>query len=307
MTDGRAGAEFAIRATGLTRRAGGFLLDRVDVELPTGYVLGMVGANGAGKTTTIKALLGLVTCEAGSVGLLGSDVADRDANGSDTADRAARKERIGVVLDQPFLAPRWPVRRLGRIVGPFYSRWDQDRFDRLLRRFRVPTDGRVESLSRGQGTKLSLALALAHDPDLLILDEPTSGLDPVSRADIVDLVREFMVDERHSVLFSTHITSDLEGLADYVQILDEGTTAFRGGIDRLHEEFAYVRGVGEPDVRSASAIIGLRRSRNGFEGLIRTDDSALFGPETEITAATTDDVVVHVARSHRPTDTEEAL
>ena len=276
----------AITVTGLSRAQGTFRLESLGFELPTGFVMGVVGPNGAGKTTTIKSILGMLAPDSGSITLF-----DGDAPGS-----AAANERIGVVLDQPFVAPDWTVAGVERRLAKFYSAWDAAAFAALLDRFALDRDARVETLSRGQGVKLSMAIALAHHPELLILDEPTSGLDPVSRADLVDVLREFMVDERHSILFSTHITTDLDSLADLILVIDSGRVAYSGTLDGLQEEFAMVRGTEPLDAQAASRVMGLRSTGTRFEGLIRADDTALFGPTTIIDTASTDDVVVHLAR-----------
>jgi ABC-2 type transport system ATP-binding protein len=276
----------AISVTGLSRTQGTFRLDSIDFDLPTGLVMGVVGPNGAGKTTTIKSILGMLAPDSGSVTLF-----DAEAPGSPSAN-----ERIGVVLDQPFVSPDWKVAGVGRRLAKFYSAWDAAAFAALLARFGLDQEARVGTLSRGQGVKLSMAVALAHHPHLLILDEPTSGLDPVSRADLVDVLREFMVDETHSILFSTHITTDLDSLADLILVIDSGRIAYSGTLEALQEEFAMVRGTEDLDARASSRIMGLRRTGSRFEGLIRVGDTALFGPTTVIDTVSTDDVVVHLAR-----------
>ncbi|HEU0257349.1 MAG TPA: ABC transporter ATP-binding protein [Microbacteriaceae bacterium] len=295
MNEKTSATPLALRAEGLTVRAGDFLLDAVDVEVPTGYVVGMVGPNGAGKTTTIKAILGMVGRSSGFVELFGEPASRQ----------AARNAQIGVVLDRPFFSPDWRVASVGTRVGRFYPTWDADRFAGLLREFRLPARTSVGALSRGQGMRLSFAVALCHDPRLLILDEPTGGLDPVARAELVEGLREFMVDENHSVLFSTHITSDLDGLADFIQVLDGGHSTYRGTLDDLHAQFALVQGVGDPGRDALRAVLGLRRARDRFEGMIRVADSHLFGRDAELSAATTDDIVVHLVRAGH--DNEKGL
>jgi len=276
----------AISVTGLSRTQGTFRLDSIDLDLPTGLVMGVVGPNGAGKTTTIKSILGMLAPESGSITLFGGE-----APGT-----AAANERLGVVLDQPFVSPDWKVSGVARRLAKFYSAWDAAAFAALLVRFGLDPEARVGTLSRGQGVKLSTAVALAHHPQLLILDEPTSGLDPVSRADLIDVLREFMVDETHSILFSTHITTDLDTLADLILVIDSGRVAYSGTLDGLQEEFAMVRGTEQLDPQTLARVMGLRRTGSRFEGLIRVGDTALFGPTTIIDAVSTDDVVVHLAR-----------
>lgn len=275
----------AVKVTGLNRTQGEFRLDSVDFELPTGLVMGFVGPNGSGKTTTIKALLGMLQPDSGRIELFGGE-----------APGAASKERIGVVLDQPFVSPDWKVGSLTYRVGNFFASWDRAAFLEYLERFRISTSARVGTLSRGEGVKLSLAMALAHKPALLILDEPTSGLDPVSRADLVDLLREFMVDPEHSILFSTHITSDLDSLADLILVIENGRIAFSGTVDGLQEEFAMVHGTEQLTPAARSSVLGLRRTGGRFDGLIRAEATPLFGPTTVIDSASTDDVIVHLAR-----------
>ncbi len=276
----------AVKATGLARTQGAFRLGPLDFELPTGLVMGFVGPNGSGKTTTIKALLGMVRTESGRI-----DLFDGERPGS-----ASAAERIGVVLDQPFVRSEWKVGSLTHRIGPFFARWDDRVFEGFLDRFGLRGDSPIGTLSRGEGVKLSLSLALAHHPDVLILDEPTSGLDPVSRADVVDILREFMVDPSHSVLFSTHITTDLDNLADLILVIEGGRLAYSGTLDGLAEEFAMVHGTEQLSPAAAASILGLRHTGGRFDGLIRSEATPLFGPSTVIDPATTDDVVVHLAR-----------
>lgn len=287
----------AISIRGVRKQQGTFALRDVDVTVPTGFVTGLVGQNGAGKTTLVKSVLGLVGVDAGTITLFG------DADPLD----AAVRDRIGVVLDQVTAAPEWRVGSVGKRVGLLYRRWDERLFRDLLDRYDVPVGNRVGGLSRGQTVKLSLAMALAHHPDLLVLDEPSSGLDPVARRHLADTVREFVLDPGHTVLFSTHITAELDDLADHVVVLDHGEVAFAGALDDLHERFAVVRGAGAFPEAARSATIGLRNDPSGrWEGLIRVDDTVAFGPEVVIDRATTDDVVVHFAEHREPTRKELA-
>ncbi|WP_072314536.1 ABC transporter ATP-binding protein [Agrococcus sp. Marseille-P2731] len=252
----------------------------ITFTIPRGTVVGLVGPNGAGKTTIIRALLGLLPSSSGRIAVLG------EAPGA----RAALA-RIGVVLDLPTAAADWRVRSIGRRLSPFYPQWNHDAFGALLARLGVPRDQRVGELSRGQGVKLSLAAALAQRPELLILDEPSSGLDPASRREINDVIREFMIDPQHSTLLSTHITADLEGLADDLFVLVGGRIAHRGPLPDAKEEFAMARGSGAaPD-----GVLGAEQTGDRWSALIRTSDSAGFGPEVVIDEATIDDIIIHLS------------
>ncbi|WP_165310685.1 ABC transporter ATP-binding protein [Microbacterium protaetiae] len=278
-----AGTPVAAEVHGLRKRLGSFELRDVNLTLPAGYVTGLVGPNGSGKTTLIRSMLGLVRPDAGQIRVLGS------VDGA-TADR------VGVVLDQVTAAPAWRAGRVSKHVRPLFPRWDEIRFSSLLERFDVPTQSRVGELSRGQSVKLAMAMALAHDPLVLILDEPSSGLDPVARRELTDVIREFMLDGAHTALFSTHITTDLDNLADHLIVMSRGTIAYQGTLEQAREQFAVVSGDGPVSPAALAAIRGLRRSASGwFQGLIDVADSALFGAGVELQPATTDDLVVGFA------------
>ena len=266
---------------GLVKRYPGFELD-LDLTVPRGYVMGFVGANGSGKTTTIKCALGLVHPDAGDVHLI---------------DKAC----IGVVLDQPGYNGDWTVALTGRVLGGFYPAWEADRFAALTAGSGVPADRKVKELSRGMGMKLQLAVALSHGAELLILDEPTSGLDPFSRDELLESLREFMTDENHTVLFSTHITSDLDKIADYVTVIHAGRLVASAPKDDLVDAYRLVSG-GPEDLPPYAAphILGLRRHGAGWDGLMETPDTLALPRTALIEPPTLDDIVVRVAkeRSH---------
>ena len=272
--------DYVAKITDLRVRRPAFEIDRISLALSRGSVVGLVGPNGAGKTTTIRALLGLLIPDSGDVEVFGRVAGTPEA-----------LARTGIVLDQPTAAPEWRVSSLSRRLAPFYPEWDSSQFEKLLTRLSVPSSQRVGDLSRGQGVKLSLAVALAQSPELLILDEPSSGLDPASRRDIGDLIREFMVDPTHTVLFSTHITTDLDSLADELVVLVDGRIAYQGALLDATEEFAIARGSGPAP---ASPLIGLERSGEQWSALIRLSDSVAFGQDVVIDPATIDDIVIHL-------------
>ncbi|WP_300268890.1 ABC transporter ATP-binding protein [Microbacterium sp.] len=261
-----------------------FEIGEVSFTIPRGAVVGLVGPNGAGKTTVIRSLLGLLAADAGEIEVLGHP-----------AGASAALSKTGIVLDQPTAAGDWRAQSLGRRLAPFYPDWDEELFTELLERFGVPQGQRIDELSRGQQVKLSLASALAQRPELLILDEPSSGLDPRSRRQIGDVIRQFMVDPRHAVLFSTHITTDLDDLADELIVFVGGQIAHHGILADVKGDFAMARGAGELPGGSA---LGAQRSGEQWSALIRTEDSAKFGPEAVIDEATIDDIIIHLAAEH---------
>ncbi|MEO7123930.1 MAG: ABC transporter ATP-binding protein [Lacisediminihabitans sp.] len=269
----------------LTVRRDSFTLKDVDLQVPSGYVTGVVGPNGAGKTTLLKTALGLLTPRSGEVTVLGHPAGSKEV-----------QDRIGVVLDRATVAPEWRVGTIGRRIGRLYRRWDEQQYRGFVDRFGIPLRNRVDALSRGQAVKLSIAIALAHNPEILILDEPTSGLDPVSRRDLADVIREFMVDPAHTTVFSTHITSELDDLADRIIVLNAGTVVFDGMLHDLHEKYVMARGPAPLPASARAVAIGARfDSQGGYEALIRIEDTAKFGQDAVIEEASTDDVVIHFA------------
>ena len=206
---------FVVSAIGLTKRRGDFQLGPFDFQITAGYVTGFIGANGAGKTSTIKLLLGMMRPDAGDISLV------------------PPRELLGVVLDSPFLVPDWRVTDAGVALRAAYPNWDDSRFRELVNSFGLRPQEKVKYLSRGEGTKLMLALALGHRPQVLILDEPTAGLDPAARADLIDILRGFMENPQHTILFSTHITTDLDSFADFIVVIVRGQIVFTGTRDDL--------------------------------------------------------------------------
>ncbi|WP_251212468.1 ABC transporter ATP-binding protein [Adlercreutzia murintestinalis] len=212
--------EYAIECRGLEKSYPGFALGPLDLNVERGSIVGLVGPNGVGKTTLIKLLLGLITPDAGSLALLGQPLPD-PANMP-----AALKARIGVVFDTCAFTQASRVRDVAQLGRASYQEWDAPLFTRFLVDFGLDPKKQIAKLSRGMGMKLSLAFALAHHPELLVLDEATAGLDPLARDEMLDLLRSFMLDEHHAILMATHITSDLEKIADKVVCIDAGAMLF---------------------------------------------------------------------------------
>lgn len=219
MTKGSSAA--LIEARGLTKHYDGFSLEGVDLAVNEGEVVGFVGQNGAGKSTTIKALLGLIRVDGGEGSVLGtpSDELTR-------ASGAATKERVGVVFDTVSLPGHLRVADVGRIYASAFASWDAHRFSQLTRDLGLDPKKAVKDLSRGMGMKLSLACALAHGPQVLILDEATAGLDPMARDEALERLRDFVAQPGHAILMSSHITSDLERIADRIVCIDAGRIVF---------------------------------------------------------------------------------
>jgi ABC-2 type transport system ATP-binding protein len=248
-----------LEVCGLHKHYETFSLQEVSFVIPQGYIMGFIGPNGAGKTTTIKAILNLIHYPAGSIRLLGQINPDP---------AFAANERLGVVMDSPFYVDEWTIYEVGKALAPFYTRWNQQKFADYLGVFGIAGAKRLKDLSRGMKVKLQIAVALSHEAELLILDEPTSGLDPVAREEICDLLREFVRDETRGVLFSTHITSDLEKIADYITFMQQGRVVYTGLKDALLEKYIRVSGnITELLPEQKPLIIGYWEHGDGFAGM----------------------------------------
>ena len=252
----------AIEIRGLKKSYGDFTLS-LDLTLPQGCILGLIGENGAGKTTTIKSILGIRRPDAGEIRVLGQD------NGKDFA---PVRERIGVVLDEAGFPECLTARQLGRVMAGIFRNWDGADYAGYLERLAVPTDKAYKDFSRGMKMKLSIAVALSHHPELLVLDEPTSGLDPVVRDEVVEIFSEFTREENHSVLISSHIVSDLEKLCDYVAFLHRGRLLLCEEKDALREQYALVQ-LSKSDFAALdkALVAGHRDSPYGVSAIVRRE------------------------------------
>ena len=238
-------ADVLIKASGLTKHYDGFSLQGVTFAVAEGEVVGFVGKNGAGKSTTIKALLGLIKLDGGTGAVLGHDSATLSH-----PEGARIKEQVGVVFDTISMPGHLKVSEVARVYECAFATWDQRAFQSYLGRFELPADKAVKDLSRGMGMKLSLACALSHGARLLILDEATAGLDPMARDEVLDLLREFVAEPGRAVLMSSHITSDLDKIADRVVCIDAGRIVF----DRYKDEICDQMGVARCRVVDFEAI-----------------------------------------------------
>lgn len=295
--------EDMIRVQGLSKRYEDFALEDITFSVPAGVVVGLIGSNGAGKTTTLKAILGLTTPDAGIVELLGCNPDDPTA--STMIDKV--KERVGIVLDTcafPAVSRVADIAALGRAA---YAKWDDGYFNSLCASFGLERNqvvnarGRsrgskaVEGLSRGMGMKLTLAFALSHHSDLLVLDEATAGLDPMARDEVLDILRGFMEDEGHAILLSTHITSDLEKIADELICIEDGRMVFDLPKDAICDGagIAHCRATElESLANSELASCELRILRRGMGTDVLVADRFAFArtfPEIPIDRATIED------------------
>lgn len=209
-----------------------FTLDNLSFALPYGNILGFVGENGAGKTTTIGCILNTIHKDSGTIRLFGKEMQDDDT---------ALREKIGVVYDGDNFPGFWTAKQLSQVMSGFYTCWDHGLFEKYLEEFKLPYTQKIKHFSRGMSMKLAIAAALSHHPQLLILDEATSGLDPIMRDEMLDIFLDFVQEEDHSILLSSHITSDLEKVADYITFIHNGRLILTASKDDLIYRYAVLR------------------------------------------------------------------
>lgn len=253
----------AIELKNLSKSYPGFELKDLNLTLPAGTIMGLVGENGAGKSTTMKLLLGMIRPDSGSINVLGE---------SDLRARPQIKEEIGVVMEDASFPSIMKIDEIGKIMAGIYRNWDAAEFARMVKVLRIPEDKKFFEMSRGNRMKTGFACALAHHPRLLLLDEATSGLDPVVRDELLDILMDFTRDENHSILMSSHIVSDLEKACDYVCFLHDGRILLTEEKDLIREQYGKLQVTPEQLAElDPAAIIGRRTTPYGTEVIVRKD------------------------------------
>ena len=273
----------AFMVSGLTKTYQDFVLNHVSFTVPYGSIVGLIGENGAGKSTTINAALGLIQKEDGIVSILDMEKLDGDV-----------KEQIGVVFDGSNYPEILSPRKLNRVMKNIYRTWDEQEYLRLLKQFSLPFDKQIRQFSKGMKMKLAISVAFSHHSRMLILDEATSGLDPVVRDDILDMLLNFVKDEEHSILVSSHITSDLEKIADYVVFIHEGKVVFEKPKDELTRRYGIIKcGAAQFGELDQSDIISYRKM--DYEWQILVSDRERMQkkyPKAMVVPATIDEIML---------------
>ena len=276
----------AVEIRGLCKSFGSFGIRNLDLDIPRGYVVGLIGENGAGKTTLIKCITGANIPDSGEVRLFGS----LDRNGSEG--------RLGVVFDECHFFQQMSGRQVGRTMSGLFPKWDQESYERMMSSFGIDLDKKLKDYSRGMRMKVQVAVALSHSPDIVLMDEATAGMDPAARDEFLDIVMEYMQDESHSVLMSSHITTDLERIADYIVFIHKGRVVFNDSKDSILENYGIVRGsaskvlsIGEEN------IVSTRKDDYGMSALVSDRNGIKEAyPELVVDPASLDDIMVMVIR-----------
>ncbi|MDE6931754.1 MAG: ABC transporter ATP-binding protein [Oscillospiraceae bacterium] len=279
----------AIEIRGLCKRYKGFSLDDLNLDLPYGCVLGLVGENGAGKSTTIRLIMDALERDGGTVSVLGAD--------NQSKEFLDLKEDIGVVLDETFVPEVINARQMGKIMAGTYKNWDQAVYDGWIRRFELPLDKKFKDYSRGMTMKLGIAAALSHHPRLLLLDEATGGLDPMVREELLEVFADFAAQDGHAVLLSSHIVSDLERICDYIAFLHKGRLVLCEEKDLLLDKYGILKCSKEQLANiPEEAVHGKRVGTYGVEALVERE----FMPrDAVVDRASLEDIILYMVKGEQ--------
>lgn len=279
--------ESVVSIKNLSKKYKGFEIKDLNLDISKGYITGIVGKNGAGKTTILKSMLDMVVPESGEVRIFGKNIRDNAVE---------LRNRIGIVLGGGNYYENLTLRQHKNIIAPFYTRWNERDFERYCKMFELPVSKKVEELSTGMRVKFTIALALSHNAELLLMDEPTAGLDPVVRDEILELLLEIMQDEQKSIIFSTHITSDLDKIADYIVLVKNGEIKLSEPKDDLLERHAIIKGsAADLSANQHHALISYHEHRYGFTGL--TAQKELFtAAHLTVERPSIEDIVIYYTR-----------
>lgn len=277
----------------VSKRYKEFQLNNISFNLEKGYIMGFIGPNGAGKSTTIKLIMNLIKKDGGQIKIFGKDY---------KKDEIAIKERIGFVYDENYFYEDLSLLDMKNIIAPFYKNWDEKTFQKYIKEFNLSLKQKIKELSKGMKMKYSLALALSHKADLIIMDEPTSGLDPIIRNELLEILYDIIQDEDKGILFSTHNTTDLDKIADYITFINDGKMLFSKPKDEIMNQYKIVKGGKEVlNFNTRKNLIGIKEHNYGFEAL--TTNSVLLKKELKneiiIENATLEDIMLYTVRGNK--------
>lgn len=243
----------------VSKKVNGFSIDQMNLQIEKGMVTGFIGENGAGKSTTIKLMMNLLKPDEGEVKLFGLDYHTHEKE---------IKERIGFVYDSNIFFEGMNLKDIKRVIAPAYPQWDDALFNDYIDQFELPMNKAVKSFSKGMQMKASIALAISHHAELIIMDEPTAGLDPIFRRELLDLLQELMINRHQTIFFSTHITTDLDRIADYIAFIQNGKLLFNQSTEEIADQYAVVKGsTGLLDSDTEQFFVNVKRTNSGFTAL----------------------------------------
>lgn len=281
---------YILEVNNLVKEFESFKLDNISFKLEPGYIMGFIGPNGSGKSTTIKLIMNLLKKNSGEIKVFGKDhiIYEKEI-----------KNRIGFVYDDAYFYEDLSIKQMKNIVASFYIGWDDSRFNKYLKEFNLDPNIKIKKLSKGMKMKFSLALALSHNADLIIMDEPTSGLDPIFRREILDILYNIIQDENKSIFFSTHITTDLEKIADYITFINSGKLVFSSSKDEVLDNYKVIKGdINKLNINVRKEFISIRETKVGFEGLTQNTEKLkyILGSEIIIEKPSLEDIMFYTVR-----------
>lgn len=268
----------------------GFQLKDLNISVKKGFITGFIGGNGVGKSTTIKLILNLLQPDSGSISIFGLDYKKHEKE---------IKQRIGFVFDENIFYENITLNEMKKLVKPAYKKWDDELFNHYVEKFELPLNKKIKHLSKGMMMKASLTIALSHHAELIIMDEPTSGLDPIYRRELLDILHDLMQNGERTIFFSTHITTDLDRIADYIAFIHNGEHIFTKEYYKIEEEYAIVKGgTNLLDRDTEREFIAIRKSNHGFEALTankkRIED--IFGEAIIMEKPTLEDIMLYTKK-----------
>jgi len=280
----------SLEINNLTARVGDFSLRDVNFSIEKGTIMGFIGKNGSGKTTLIKTILDMIPKQSGEI--LFDDIPM-------LGNEEIVKSKIGIVFDSLIYPLNLKPIKIKKMVSPFYKTFDDEKFYELMKRFDLDINKKLSAYSKGMQMKFGVVMALSHNPELIILDEPTAGLDPIARAEVIDLLLELMQNEKRSILFSTHITSDLEKIADYITMIDNGKIVFSKGKDELLDSYMLAQ-IEKDSITNEikSNLIGLKETTFGYQGLCPSDFKTKNIVGVKTARPTIEDIMIYMGSNY---------
>lgn len=280
--------EHVVELQNVSKSFHGFSINNVDLQIKKGFITGLIGANGAGKSTVLKMMMNLVKPDQGEVNVFGLDYSKHEKE---------IKERIGFVYDGNVFFEGLNLKDIKRIIAPAYRRWDNELFMQYIDQFELPMNKSIRTFSKGMQMKASLALALSHHAELILMDEPTAGLDPIFRRELLALLQQLMLDEQRTILFSTHITTDLDKIADYITFMRRGKVVFNQSVHEISQRYYIVKGDVELlDRDTEQYFIHIQRGSHTFEALTEGIDEVrtVFGQSVVTEPASLEDIMYYL-------------
>ena len=275
----------------VTKNRKDFTIESLSFTIPKGYITGFIGPNGSGKTTTIQMLMDILQIDHGEINVFGN-----------SHKNTINKQKIGFVYDELFMYEDFTIKNMKTFIAPIYETWNENLFQKYVEKFELPLRKKIKKFSKGMKMKTSLLFALCHEPEFIVMDEPTSGLDPVFRRELLDLLQDLMVNEKQTIFLSTHITTDLDRIADYIIFIYHGKILFQKSMDEIRENFHVVKGSSnmiDEDIKGLFA--GLQITNTGFQGLYEGNPTIFetFGDEVAIEKATLEDIMFFMTRTEK--------